>query len=189
MAMPKKPKSRKHRNTKRAATSQLEGATVTIDGVRFSPVAPAHSAQGRSVTASWHKPQCSTCGEVIESIDLAMAQWRHDDKTGKNSSPAINCNNGPEPTCSQRFWNSKHTLRPQDIAIAHFRRSPMDAVFVALRGQLDEEAEIKRWAAWVSITVGLPFNAWNSIVALFMNGEVADQLIQRLPIEDTSSTS
>jgi hypothetical protein len=175
---------------KRPSANASEGSIVTRDGVRFVPVAPAREPQVRTVTASWHAPMCTTCGVAIDDITLAMAQWRRDDGTGENFSPAVNCKMGDDETCAARFWNQKGVgWHPQDLNVADLRRSPMDAIFVALRGRHKNDEDMRLWAAWVSVVLGLPFNAWDSIVMLAAKGEAADQMIERVPVLQRPSPS
>lgn len=72
---------------------------------------------------------------------------------GQTHTPAI-----VHRDCYRRVRSTSLSIR-----VELFRRSPMDAIVIAMQRRATSEAERIVWHAWLSVVLGLPFNQWNDI--------------------------
>jgi hypothetical protein len=156
---------------------------LSDDGTMVKNKAKPRTARNtvtKCTTVAWHSPLCSDCGEPIENIRKAYAAWLID-KDGRTYDPQVVHQGGH---CGHANRDLRRSLPParrlQDLPVEWLRRSPLEAIHIALRSGagLDDDLRLT-WVRWLAVVLGLPASAWNSLAAMEANQEVADVVINR----------
>jgi hypothetical protein len=149
---------------KKPTTKASKPAESTFDSVAYTATLP------------WNKPLCSHCGKPIEKSSHAYAGWLHDEHR-RTHSPVVVHSGAHCPYYPERHAPAEINDLPVDV----FRRSPMDAISIALQRRGDTKPERVVWAVWLSVVLGLPFNREREFVLdLRAHGEVAKSLPTRV---------
>lgn len=138
---------------------------------------PAHT-----VTRAWNKPKCNACREPIAEPNDALAAWI-DDKEHRAHTPML-LHVGD---CWKRFAQRARESKQMDMSlhVDALRRSPMEAIIVAMRRRADSEAERLVWHSWISVVLGLPLGDERS---LWPGGNAADTMLDHVfTIEEARS--
>jgi hypothetical protein len=132
-----------------------------------------------STVVGWHRPLCTYCNEPILEMCQGLAGFIEGadiGDSGRVSGDPFICHSGSRCGFYSRFEGHANI---QDLSIEMFRRSPMEAAIMALRHNDGSEASVLAWTEWLSVVIGMPFNAWNCVSALVMRDERADSIPTR----------
>jgi hypothetical protein len=161
-----------------AAIEELRAAPPDVVTEPSRPAGFGRKVVDVTVTQPWSRPLCSVCKQPIEDIERAYAAWYVLD-----GEPAERCFVMPmvvhQGRCCPRSWIPKYRIRLQDLPVEWLRRSPLDALHVAMRWYGDD-ADRLAWVSWLAVVLGLPSNHWDAISGLATSGEVAQVTVPRV---------
>jgi hypothetical protein len=122
----------------------------------------------RTVTAPWHTPKCSVCHRPIDDPSGALALWFNDSEHRSHSPMLVHVGDCWKRVTYSARANNEHDL---SLHVDALRRSPMEAIIVAMRRRANSEAERLVWHSWISVVLGLPFGDESTLLP---RGDVAD---------------
>lgn len=137
----------------------------------------------KTKTLPWHRPACSFCGDPIDKIDDALAEWNVDDEN-KFILPGVVHRFEDRNLCSFRARRVNASIN--DRLVTLYRRMPMLAAMDALGARLDTEEMQDAWSAWLCVVLGLPFPPPGADVFHFAgNSEAVSSEVPQLALYNT----
>jgi hypothetical protein len=140
-----------------------------------------------TTTMAWHQPKCNACEEPIVDMHDALAVCLMDRKNQSHSPMLLHVG-----VCFQRL-RATHDVS-HSIHVDAYRRTPLEAIIVAMRRRASTEAERIVWHSWLNVVLGLPVGDETN---LWPGGESASHVLDhvltideaRRIIGETSSAS
>jgi hypothetical protein len=133
-------------STSKAATGRIKARTPTKSKARTS------KPDTHTTTMAWHQPKCNACMEPIVDIHDALAVCLVDRANQSHSPMLLHVG-----SCFQRLRATQdlsHSIH--SIHVDAYRRTPLEAIIIAMRRRASTEAERIVWHSWLNVVLGLP---------------------------------
>jgi hypothetical protein len=151
-------------STSKVAKGKGKARTPTKSKAR-TPKPDTHTT-----TMAWHQPKCNACKEPIVDMHDALAVCLMDRKNQSHSPMLLHVG-----VCFQRL-RATHDVS-HSIHVDAYRRTPLEAIIVAMRRRASTEAERIVWHSWLNVVLGLPVGDETN---LWPGGESASHVLDHV---------